>query len=253
MTDLLTACYRGLDPFIRLFGCAPGAWVVESEGALTSVVPGIPHAWLFNSTMYDRARPETLDGALVAAKREYEAADVRALGAWILDGDAAAQRVATAHGLTLDSVPRAMGAVLSELDLGSDVSAVSERWDMTAATRLNELAYAVPPGMFAPVSQTVQPPGARCFIAESEGEAVASVVTLPNGDDCAIFWVATDPVHQGLGFARAAMVAALKAAVADGFRTTTLQSSKAGAPLYLRLGYSDLGRSVNLWKWVRND
>ncbi|MGK2877525.1 MAG: GNAT family N-acetyltransferase [Solirubrobacterales bacterium] len=248
MTDLLTACYRGLDPFIRMFGLAPGARVLESDGALTSVVPAIPQASLFNSTQYDRDRPETLDAALTAAEPEYAAAGVKAWGAWILDGDAAAQRIATAHGMKLDSVPRAMGADLSSLDLSADDSSVSERWDLPTAARLNELGYAVAPGMFGPAGQVAQLDGARCFIAESEGRPAASVVSFANGDDCAIFWVAADPVFQGRGLAKAAVTAALKTAVADGFRTTTLQSSKAGVQLYLRLGYKDLGRSVNLWQ-----
>lgn len=248
MTDLLTACYRSLDPFISMFGRAPGARVLRSDGALSSVVPAIPHASLFNSTMYDRDRPETLDAALTAAEPEYEASGVKAWGAWILDGDSAAQRIATEHGLKLDSIPRAMGAELSAIDLTADDSAVSERWDMRTAARLNELGYAVAPGMFRAVGEVDQPEGARCFIAQADGKDVASVVSFANGDDCAIFWVAADPVFQGRGFAKAAMTAALKTAKQDGFRTTTLQSSKAGGPLYLRLGYQDLGRSVNLWQ-----
>ena len=231
-----------------MFGRAPGARVLEHEGALSSVVPAIPQASLFNSTIYDRDHPETLDAALTAAEPVYAAAGVKAWGAWILDGDSAAQRIATEHGMKLDSAPRAMGAELSDIDLSGDDSAVSERWDMPTAARLNELGYAVAPGMFRAVGEVDRPDGARCFIAESDGKAAASVVSFANGDDCAIFWVAADPVVQGRGFARAAMTAALRAAVAEGFRTTTLQSSKAGAPLYLRLGYKDLGRSVNLWQ-----
>jgi GNAT superfamily N-acetyltransferase len=231
-----------------MFGRAPGARVLERPGALSSVVPPIPLASLFNSTMYDRDRPETLDAALAAAEPEYLAAGVKIWGAWILDGDAAAQRIATKHDMKLDSQPLAMGAALSEIDLSTDDSAVVERWDMASAARLNELGYEVPPGLFKAVGEVDHPAGARCFIAEADGAAVASVVSFANGDDCAIYWVATDPVFQGQGFAKAAMTAALKAAVADGFRTTTLQASKAGAPLYLRLGYEDLGRTVNLWR-----
>lgn len=231
-----------------MFGRAPGARVVEHDGALSSVVPAIGQASLFNATMYDRDRPESLDAALTAAEPAYEASGVKAWGAWIIDGDSAAQRIATGHGMKLDSVPRAMGAELSAIDLSGDDSAVGERWDMPTAARLNELGYAVAPGMFRAVGEVDQPEGARCFIAETDGKSAASVVSFDNGEDCAIFWVAADPVFQGQGLAKAAMTAALKAAVSDGFRTTTLQSSKAGAPLYLRLGYEDLGRSVNLWQ-----
>ncbi|MBJ7459653.1 MAG: GNAT family N-acetyltransferase [Thermoleophilaceae bacterium] len=248
MTDLLAACYRNLDPYVRAFGRVPGSKVIEHDGGVSSVVPAIPHASLFNSTMYDRDRPETLDAALTNVEPEYTEAGVKAWGAWILDGDGPAQRIATEHGMKLDSTPRAMGAALSAIDLTADDSAVSERWDMPAAAKLNELAYPVPQGIFEPLGGIDQPEGARCFIASSDGRAAASVVTYPNGEDCAVFWVAADPVFQGQGFAKAAMTAALKTAVDDGFKTTTLQASKAGAPLYLRLGYDDLGRSVNLWE-----
>lgn len=230
-----------------MFGRAPGARVIEHDGALSSVVPAIPMAALFNSTIYDRARPETLDAALTSTEDEYLDAHVTS-GAWILDGDAAGQRIAVEHDMKLDSQPRAMGAELSSIDLSADDSSVVERWDMPEAARLNELGYGVPAGLFKVVGEVDQPSGARCFIAEADGDAVASVVSFANREDCGIFWVATDPARQGQGHAKAAMTAALKAAVADGFQTTTLQSSKAGEPLYARLGYEDLGRTVNLWR-----
>jgi ribosomal protein S18 acetylase RimI-like enzyme len=246
--DLLAACYRNLDPYLRAFGQLPGSQLLEHDGGLASIVPSIPQASLFNSVTYDRDRPETLDLALTAAEPAYESAGVRAWGAWILDGDGAAQRIAAEHGMRLDSAPRAMGAELSAIDLSADTTSVIERWNMPTAAKINELAYAVGPDKFRPLGEMTPLPGARCFIAGPSGRAAASVVTYPNGDDCGVFWVASDPVLQGQGFAKAAMTAALKAAVNDGFETTTLQASKAGAPLYLRLGYDDLGRSVNLWE-----
>lgn len=248
MTDLLDACYRNLGPFIRSFGDLPGSRVFEHDGCATSIVPAIPKASLFNSTVYDRDRPATLDAALTAAEPMYRAAGVGAWGAWILDGDAAAQHIAVEHGMKLDSVPRAMGAQLSAVDLSADTSAVSERWDLPTGAKLNELAYAVGQDKFRPLGAIGRSAGARCFIARADNEAASCVVTYPNDEDCGVFWVATDPVFQGRGLAKAAMTAALNAAVADGFKTTTLQASKAGVPLYLRLGYQDLGRSVNLWE-----
>lgn len=248
MTDLLAACYRNIDPIIRMFGQLPDARVIEHDGAISSVVPTIPQASIFNVTLYDRARPETLDAALAAVEPEYLDSGVKAWGAWILDGDGAAQRIASAHGMKLDSTPRAMAAELSEIDRSADVSSVTELWDMPVTAKLNELAYAVGPDKFRALGELEQPTGVKCFIAESEGAPAATVMSYPNGEDCGIYWVATDPAFQGQGFAKAAMTAALNAAVADGFRTTTLQASKAGVPLYLRLGYRDLGRSVNLWE-----
>jgi ribosomal protein S18 acetylase RimI-like enzyme len=248
VTDLLDACYRGIDPMVRMLGQLPGAHVTEQDGAIASVVPSIAGASIFNATVYDRARPETLDAALTALEPEYLAAGVKAWGAWILDGDGPAQRIAAKHGMKLDSVPRAMATELASLDLTADISMVDERWDMPTMGRLNELAYAVAPDKFRALGELEQPAGVRCFIAEADGTPAATVMSYPNEDDCAIYWVAADPSFQGRGLAKAAMTAALKAAITDGFRTTTLQASKAGVPLYLRLGYEDLGRSVNLWE-----
>jgi ribosomal protein S18 acetylase RimI-like enzyme len=231
-----------------MFGRAPGARVLEHDRALSSVVSTIPYASLFNSTIYDREDAATLDAALTSAESQYEQSGVKSWGAWILDGDSDAQRIAVAHGMKLDSIPRAMGAELTQMDLTADTSSVTERWDMQEAAKLNELGYAVEPGLFMPMGGVEQPDGARLFIAEDEGEPAASVISFANAEDCAIFWVAADPRFQGRGLAKAAMTAALKAAIADGFKTTTLQSSKAGNGLYLRLGYEDLGRSVNLWQ-----
>lgn len=245
---LLEACYRGLDPLIRLFGVGERGQVVEHDGALSCVSPRIPQASLFNSTMFDRAAPELLDAALAAMAPVYARAGVRAWSAWVIEGETAAERIAAERGMTVDSTPRAMGAAIADLDLSADDSAAGERWDMAVAARLNERGYGVPDGMFAAAAAAGRPPGARCFIAEQDGEEAAVVISLPNGEDCSIAWVATDPEHQGRGLAKAAMVAALKAAAEDGFVTTTLQASAAGYPLYERLGYRDLGRAVNLWQ-----
>lgn len=247
--SLLATCYRGLEPFIRMFGAAEGARVVESHGAVSSVVPAIPQASLFNATIFDRDRPQVLDAALTRAEEQYAESSIAAWGTWIVSGESVAEGIAADHGMSLDSTPRAMGAELAAIDLSADTSEVSERWDMPTAAELNELGYRVPPGLFGAIGKVEQPAGARCFIAEAEGAPAASVVSFANGeDDCGIYWVAAHPSFQRRGLAKAAMTAALKAAAADGFRTTTLQATRAGAPLYERLGYMDLGPTINLWQ-----
>jgi GNAT superfamily N-acetyltransferase len=245
---LLDACYRGLEPFTRMFGGASGSQLIENDGAVTSVVPAIPQAAIFNATIFDRARPEVLDAALTSAASAYAAAAVSAWGVWIVDGEDAAESIAIDHGLSIDSTPLAMGAELSALDVSADTSGVVERWDIAAAATLNELGYRVPAGLFTAVGEVARPEGARCFIAEIGGDAAASVVTFANGDDCGVYWVATHPTVQRQGLARAVVTAALRAAIDDGFKTTTLQATRPGAPLYTRLGYEDLGRTINLWQ-----
>lgn len=249
---LLDACYCGIGAIIRLLGASEGGSVHEEDGALSALTPLIPMASLFNATIFNRSRPESLDAALGRMWPIYEESPVASWSVWIPDGEAEAERIAAAHEMAVDSTPRAMGSALSELDLARPTDGVEERWDMKSVATLNERAYNLPPGLFGASDSTPQPERARCFIASDEGRPVSAVVTLPNGDeDCTVAWVATSPAQQGKGFGKATMTAALKAAAEDGFNTTTLQSSAAGAPLYASLGYRDLGVAINLWQYKR--
>lgn len=249
--QLLAACYRGLDPLLRMFGDSEGGSVHEHDGALSCVSPLIPLASLFNSTIYDRERPETLDAALAAMWPVYDESGVSFWSAWIVEGDSEAEAIATRRYMSVNATPRAMGAPLSEIDVSTPTGSVEERWDIPTAAVLNQRGYGVPPGLFGAAGAASQPAGARCFIASHEGEPASVVISLANGEDCAIVWVASDPAAQGMGLAKAAMTAAMIGAIEDGFATTTLQASAAGAPLYARLGYRDLGVAINLWQYDR--
>lgn len=249
---LLDACYRGIGPIIRLLGASEGGSVHEQDGALSALSPLIPLASLFNATAFDRSRPESLETVLTRMWPIYEESPVASWSVWIPEGEAEAERIAAGREMAIDSTPRAMGSELAELDLSADTDIVEQVWDMSTVATLNERAYGVPPGLFGASDSTPQPEGARCFIASDEGRPVSVVVTLANGDhDCAVAWVATNPDKQGRGFGKATMTAALKAAVEDGFATTTLQASAAGVPLYASLGYRDLGVAINLWQYKR--
>jgi GNAT superfamily N-acetyltransferase len=59
--------------------------------------------------------------------------------------------------------------------------------------------------------------------------------------------VGTAPPARGRGLATAAMLFALGAARRAGCRTTTLQATAAGRPIYQRLGYREFG-SMQLWE-----
>jgi ribosomal protein S18 acetylase RimI-like enzyme len=94
-----------------------------------------------------------------------------------------------------------------------------------------------------------QLPGMYCFLYEVDGTAVSAAISyeLPSGD-CTFYFVATAPEFQGRGFGLSVMQAALHHAKQNGCTTATLQSSKHGPPLYLKLGLRDLGNAVNLWE-----
>lgn len=249
--DLLAACYRGLDPFLRLAGSFTGSELHATADGLACVAPLIPLASIFNSVVFDRSRPESLESLFELTWPIYDHSPVMRWAAWIVEGDEQAEAIAANRGMSIDSRPRAMGARIDQLDLTASTASVSERWDMATAAVLNERAYGVPAGLFGAAAAAPQPLGVRCFLAADDQTPAAVVLSFANGSDCSIAWVASDPRFQGRGFARAAMTAALVAAREAGFATTTLQASVAGVPLYAGLGYRDLGVSVNVWQHTR--
>jgi ribosomal protein S18 acetylase RimI-like enzyme len=248
---LLAACYRGIEPFVRLTGSFEGSQLHEQSGSLACLAPLIPLSSIFNSVVFDRNRPEALDQALDAIWPIWEASPIQRWSAWIVEGDEQAEAIARRWGLSIDSRPRAMGVVLADTQPARPNGQVEQRWDMVVAAKLNELAYGVPKGLFGAAQSAARPSGARCFIAMAGDHPAAVVISLPNGEDCAIVWVATDPARQRRGHARAALGAALASAKDDGFATCTLQSSPAGVELYRRAGFRDLGAAINLWQHMR--
>lgn len=244
-------CYRGIEPFVRLFATGgDGAQSFEVGSAVGSIVPASPKRSLFSTLVFDRADPEQLAEALPRFTAEVDAAGIEASSVWIIEGDDRAEELATANGYSIDSTPRAMGAPITAIDLDTEIGDVDHVWDMAMVGELNERAYDLPAGQFSVVlGNFPETGGIHCFLAKSDGRAVASVVTLLTAEgDCAVYFVATDPAHRRAGHARRAMTAALGHARAQGCSTTTLQATKHGAPLYTLMGYEDLGVAANLWE-----
>jgi GNAT superfamily N-acetyltransferase len=65
--------------------------------------------------------------------------------------------------------------------------------------------------------------------------------------DCGVSAVATLPEARGGRIASRLLSVALRAAQARGARTTSLQATSKGAPVYTALGYRDLGR-MSMWE-----
>lgn len=245
---LLDRCYRGIEPFIRMFGTGPGSTVIDRDGVVACVVPSAPTRSLLNAIWFDRKRPERLAAEVDSIREAFDEAGVRAWSVWIQEGDAEAEELVDQLGLKLDSKPLAMGADLTELDLSADTSAVSAEWDAVEVARVNELGYGLPAGIFKAIGEIPLPDGGHCFLARVDGRVVSTVMTFDDGEDVGVYWVATDPEYGRRGLGGATMTAALKAGLERGMKTTTLQASDAGAPVYARLGYRDLGVRIKLWE-----
>jgi predicted N-acetyltransferase YhbS len=83
----------------------------------------------------------------------------------------------------------------------------------------------------------VASPNAHPFVAESDGEIVASGVATING---AVAWIGTVWVQRdwrGRGLGKALTQAPIDAADAAGCRTLVLVATEAGRPVYERLGF----------------
>ncbi len=80
-----------------------------------------------------------------------------------------------------------------------------------------------------------------------DGELASVAIVADAGDEASLFNVATHPAHQRRGLSSRLVGVALAEARERGMRTSTLQASGAGAPVYGALGYRDFGR-IQMWE-----
>src|SRR5918992_4887532 len=91
------------------------------------------------------------------------------------------------------------------------------------------------------------PGNVHVYVAGSAGPPQACACADDQGDNCDITLVATVPEARGRGMAGALIRRLLEDARERGCKTTTLVATKLGYPVYVRLGYRDLG-NVEMWE-----
>jgi GNAT superfamily N-acetyltransferase len=244
-TRLYGRMHASLRVFVRLLGAASArSRAVELEGVTAAVTPATPHRSLMNSVVYENAGD--LERALPDLEQLYEEAAIRAWTVWVPAHDtASAQRLSQA-GHALDAAPTAMGMELDHLatprphDLDVDPAPSVE-----TLAALNDRAYELAQPDFTTAIDSL--PGMHAHVARLDGKPAACVGASDHDGDCCITLVATLPEARGRGLAGALMAMALHAARDRGCTTTTLQATKAGYPVYRRLGYRDLG-PIQMWE-----
>src|SRR3989442_9725384 len=87
----------------------------------------------------------------------------------------------------------------------------------------------------------------HAYLARLDGVPAACVAAIDHRTDCGIYFVATAPEARGRGLATVLMARALADARERGCRTTSLQATKMGYPIYARFGYQDLG-TLQMWE-----
>jgi GNAT superfamily N-acetyltransferase len=90
-------------------------------------------------------------------------------------------------------------------------------------------------------------PGVRCYVGEVDGEPVTTGLGVTIGTSVGIFSIATPPAHRRRGYGAAVTARAISDGLAAGATWSWLQASRAGLPVYERLGF----RTVEGWRsWV---
>jgi GNAT superfamily N-acetyltransferase len=240
----------GQPPSWRLLAEGSGGRVWERDGVLAAIVPAAPERSVFNSVFYSDG--EALFDGLEEIAAAYDESGVRAWTVWVPEADSEVAAALERAGHKLDAEPREMGMPLSELrgpEADPELEIV-ERDDYSEMARLNEIAYGYPAGDFVAVADATMP-GLRIYFARLDGESASTLAIWSHHDDAVVLWVATLPEARGRGISTRLLGRALTDAREAGLRTTTLQATKLGAPVYRKLGYRDFG-AIQMWERRRS-
>jgi GNAT superfamily N-acetyltransferase len=248
--ELRRRAIAGVREEVGVFGSgAPQSRLIEREGLLASVAPASPQRSLFNSVYYDD--PAVLAKEVEALGEDYDSSGVHAWTVWVPDEDRETARLLAARGHKLDAAPRAMAMELADLPPEPPAPAGVEPRPGGPATaaELNDRAYGYGDDGFR--AGLVGETAIRWHSACADEVPVCCVGTIAVGDDCCVTGVATPPEHRGRGIASWLMLRALATARKEGFLTASLQATKAGAPIYERLGFADFG-FIEMWELRRS-
>jgi GNAT superfamily N-acetyltransferase len=234
--------------FLRLVGRgSDDAALFERDGVLGAIVPACPDRSVVNSVTYRDAA--SLRAALSELAAAHEQAGVRAWTVWVPEDDREAAAVLEAAGHRFDAAPAAMVLDLADLP---EPDPQGLDWDgrasMDDVARINDLAYGYERSTFGAAMTTVpEDVPLRLYQARVEGEPVSVLGTIDEGDDCGIYLVATLKEHRGKGLSRRLLHLAVAEARERGLRTSSLQASKLGQPVYERLGYATICK-LHMWE-----
>ncbi|MEA2424734.1 MAG: hypothetical protein QOH13_1144 [Thermoleophilaceae bacterium] len=216
-----------------------GRWI-DRDGVGAVVMPSVPDRSVVNAVIYER-------GADVeAAYDELESlyTGVNAWTVWVPEEDAATAEMLAARGHSLDANP-----LMMVLDLAGFEPPAELPDDRTAVTthrmgQINDAAYPWHDGSFERAMHgALSPEDFHVYATEN-----ACVLGIHDcGGDAGVFFVATLPEARGRGLARGLLAAALVDARERGCDISTLQATKAGAPVYERLGYRSFG-AIGMWE-----
>ncbi|MEY2445238.1 MAG: hypothetical protein QOE00_1818 [Ilumatobacteraceae bacterium] len=248
-SDLARVADENLAATWALLGTTMGATVAE-VGPLTLVSTGIGIPF-FNGA-YLIAPTEEPQRLVTAAIEFFTEQNVPWL-LWVREGMCPAMLDAgRAMGLRGAGGPPAMG-----LDPIPPVPATPPGLTIEIATTIDELAdhaavlrdgFEMPPAI---VDRLIQPslieePNAAALVGRIDRTPVSCSLVTITGTTAGIYNVATPPAFRGQGYGAALTWAAIAEGARRGCTHAVLQASQSGYPVYRRMGFTDLGRYVQL-------
>jgi GNAT superfamily N-acetyltransferase len=239
---------RSLARFVRmLVAGADDSRLFERRGVAAAIVPSVPVHSLPNSVYYDEEA--NLIDAIGDLTTAYARAGVARWMVWVPEADEAAAAALADAGCVLHGAPAAMSLRLDELEAPEpgDLD-----WDSEASGlevgRVNDRAYGwEDPGIATTLRDLEAGPSTHLYRARLDGATASVAIVADAGDEASLFNVATDPGHGRRGLSTRLVAVALAEARERGMRTSTLQASAAGEPVYRRLGYGNFGR-LQMWE-----
>jgi GNAT superfamily N-acetyltransferase len=228
--------------FAALCAASPGAHTLTRPGVSAVVTPETPERPLFNAAF--GLEPGALAGAYDELAAAYRDAGVGAWTTFVHPADECSIALLAARGHVLDGEPRLMGAPAAGVEVRAVDAEVVADPDPAVVAGLNDATYGYP-GSFGRALRSFE--GLRALVAVAGGEPVSCALANETAGDCHVTLVATLPSHRGRGLASALVAGLVRAAHGRGCETTTLVATRAGAPVYERLGYRDVG-SLEMWE-----
>jgi GNAT superfamily N-acetyltransferase len=241
MLGSMKAAWRGLGPV------TPGGRTIEPDGLVASVVPAVPERSVMNSVVYED--PGALEASLDELAAGYDEAGVLAWTVWVPEHDSQSAELLAGAGHVLDATPAAMVCDLAQVEHPGEAELeLLPEPTFAHVAAINDRAYGYAEEPFTRAFGSAPPDGVHLYVAAVDGEPAACVVAEDHDEtDCGIYWVATLAEARGRGLGTALMRRALADAHQRGRRTSTLQATKLGEPVYERLGYRSIG-TLEMWE-----
>jgi GNAT superfamily N-acetyltransferase len=215
-----------------------GRWL-DFGGVGAIVMPSVPERSLVNGVIYERGA----DLESVYPELEAAYAGVQAWTVWVPEADSATAAFLTAKGHRCDANPTAMVLDLGSFDPPGELPAMEDASPALMGS-VNDASYPWRDGSLDQAMRGAVTP--TDFHLHATGDSCVLGIHDCDGD-AGVFFVATLPEARGRGLAGGLLAGALLAARERGCDISTLQATKAGEPVYARLGYQSLG-AIGMWE-----